>query len=341
MSLTRAQIDPVIADPPGGVPGAVSVIVPNYNHAHFLPQAVASHLGQTLMPLEVVVIDDGSTDDSERVLTGLCHSDPRVRVVRHASNLGVNAAMNTGLAAARGEFVCFCAADDRVTPEFLEHCAVILRAHPEAGLCFSDPAELDDETGSTRGFPLYLSIAPRLFDPGELGTLLERNFFSIPSHATLYRREKLRALGGFDPALRWHADWFANYHLGFRFGACYVPEILAYFRVSPDSYSTQRMRDEAAQQSVMVAMLTRLAIPENRDLFEHFSRCGILPEHSMRVLRWLREHPAGAEFLSQRLVQRLVMRDIWQRVMPMTPVQVRRLFRWLTGARTRRSLHRA
>src|SRR5712672_3062654 len=95
---------------------AVSVVIPAYNYAHYLPQAIDSVLSQTHSALEVIVVDDGSTDATPQVCTQ--YSDPRVRSIRQP-NAGLSAARNTGIREARFPCVAFLDADDRWQPTFL------------------------------------------------------------------------------------------------------------------------------------------------------------------------------------------------------------------------------
>jgi len=97
----------------------VSVVVPAYDVAAYLPDCLDSLLGQTLSDLEVVVVDDGATDDSGAVADAYAARDPRVRVV-HIENRGLGAARNEGIRHARGEYLGFCDADDVMTPRALE-----------------------------------------------------------------------------------------------------------------------------------------------------------------------------------------------------------------------------
>ena len=98
------------------LPDQVSVVIPAYNYAHFLPEAIASVLAQTWTDLELIVVDDGSTDNTPEVCAHC--TDPRFRTVRQV-NAGLSAARNTGIREARYPFVAFLDADDRWKPEFL------------------------------------------------------------------------------------------------------------------------------------------------------------------------------------------------------------------------------
>src|SRR6056297_2960635 len=102
----------------------VSVIIPTYNRAKTLLRAIDSALAQTIDDLEVVVVDDGSTDNTESVLAA--YDDPRVRPVIHETNQGANVARNTGLEHACGEYVAFLDSDDEWHPAKLERQLAVL-----------------------------------------------------------------------------------------------------------------------------------------------------------------------------------------------------------------------
>jgi glycosyltransferase involved in cell wall biosynthesis len=113
-----------MATEPAGSP-SVSVVIPTLNRGQHLPHAVASVLAQTVEDLEVVVVDDGSDPPVDAASVS---SDPRVRVVRHESNRGLAAALNTGVREARGRFVAHLDDDDRLLPRFLELSLAALEA---------------------------------------------------------------------------------------------------------------------------------------------------------------------------------------------------------------------
>jgi len=119
----------------------VSVIIPAYNSAQFITQAIQSVLAQTYTSYEILVVDDGSTDQTQAVV--LQHRD-RVVYIRQDNN-GPSAARNTGIRAARGEYICFLDADDTWTPNKLEAQVAFMEQHPELGLLFSDEEEGNDE----------------------------------------------------------------------------------------------------------------------------------------------------------------------------------------------------
>lgn len=313
----------------GEEPGAgqLSVVIPNYNHGRFLATAIAAHLEQKRPPLEVIVVDDASTDDSLRVIADLQARDPRVRLLRQDRNRRVNAAMNRGLAAACGDYVCFSAADDLVGPDFAAASLALLDASPAAAFAFCDPAETLGDTGIVREFPLYLSAAPAYLEAQRMVDIMRRAFFTISSNTAVYRRARLVDLGGFAEDLEWYADWWVNYVLAYRHGAAYIPRRLAWFRVSPHSYSAAGVQDAGAQRAVTARVLAMLQEPEFADVAPLFRRSGLMTEFSLRALGWLLSDPRGRRYLTAHLAFRMAGRGIWDGLRPLAPLGLRRWLR--------------
>jgi glycosyltransferase involved in cell wall biosynthesis len=116
-------------------PGRVTVIITTYNYARFVEEAIASVLAQTVADLQILVIDDGSTDDTPAVLGRI--RDSRLEVVR-TRNQGIGAARNEGLSRADGEFIAFLDADDRWKPEKLERQLHVLRTETDMAAVFTN-----------------------------------------------------------------------------------------------------------------------------------------------------------------------------------------------------------
>jgi len=118
----------------------VSVIIPTYNYGRFLAEAIASVQRQTVQDLEIIVVDDGSTDETPAVLSAI--REPRLRSLRIA-NGGISAARNTGLELATGEYLAFLDADDRWVPDKLERQLALMESEPGLGLVFSNFSRFD------------------------------------------------------------------------------------------------------------------------------------------------------------------------------------------------------
>lgn len=311
----------------------VSVIIPNYNHSAHVVSAINAFVKQTLPPDEIIVVDDASTDDSAERIARVAEKHREVRLVQRRSNGGPNVAIMDGLAEASGTYVCAAAADDRVAREFLERSVAVLEANPKAALCFSDPGELIGDSGMVREHSLGVSATAAYFPPDELSRIMTLNMFSISSNTVVYRRELLIAVGGFRPDLSYHADWFANLVLGFRHGACYEPQVLAYFRVRPGSYSWSGARDLAGQRQLLHRVIDLLRT-EYADIHERFRSSALIPEMRLRDVMWLLRSPSHRSYLTVRLAGRLLAREAWTHLRPLVPLTMRRRMRRVAGRLT-------
>jgi glycosyltransferase involved in cell wall biosynthesis len=128
----------------------VSVVIPCYNYGHFLPGAVGSVLTQEGVDIEVLVIDDCSTDGSADVAEALAARDQRVRIIRHRRNRGHIATYNEGLAQVRHEYTVLLSADDALTPGALARATALLDAHPSVGFVYGHPVTFEREVPPCR-----------------------------------------------------------------------------------------------------------------------------------------------------------------------------------------------
>ena len=191
----------------------VSVIIPTYNYGRYLGEAIDSALGQTLPPLEVIVVDDGSTDDTPQVLAS--YGD-RIRVVRQ-KNSGVAVARNSGIAAARGDYVAFLDADDVWLPRKLE-----------LQLALFDGAVGLVHCGVEFGTKVQL---PRINgDVADALLLLQPDVIHGPGSTVVVPTRVAQEIGGFDPTLPASEDWDFIYRVATRHRAAGVPEPLVRYR---------------------------------------------------------------------------------------------------------------
>lgn len=196
----------------------MTVVVTTYNHARFLSEALESVFRQTRQPDEVIVVDDGS-DDSPEEVTALY---PRARLIRQ-ENQGLSAARNTGLQAARGTFVLFLDADDRLTPIALETHLERFAAAPACAFVYGAYRLVGALPGGAR------DVALRKPGKDPYAGFLEGNLVGM--HGTvLYRRTALSAKGGFDSSLRACEDYDVYLRLAREHPVACGPEIVAEYR---------------------------------------------------------------------------------------------------------------
>ncbi len=222
----------------------LSVVIPNYNHGRYLPEALDAIISQSMKPDEVIIIDDASTDDSWGVISELACCHPGVRPLRNDENRGVVKSLNLGLRSAVGEYVYFAAADDLALTGLFAESLDLLKQYPEAALC-SALSTIIDETGRQRGiFPSPVACSHTAYiSPSKARKLLMGGGTWFMGNTAIYRRSALVEIGGFLEELESFSDGFACQVLALRYGACFIPKPLAAWRRSPYGYSSTTIRD--------------------------------------------------------------------------------------------------
>ena len=190
------------------MPPLVSVIVPAYNYARYLHDALASVRDQTYQVWECIVVDDASTDETAEVAQRWAKSDGRFRLVQHYINKGVSASRNRGIAEARGDFIQFLDADDRLLTEKIVRHVRFLEEHPDTGVVYSEgwffrDANPERLTPSMHG-TLSRSIMARV--NGDAWEKLQ-HYNILPTPCALLRRGVVERAGGFTETSAGFEDW--------------------------------------------------------------------------------------------------------------------------------------
>jgi len=241
---------------------ALSVVMPNYNHAEFLPASVAAILSQLRLPDEIVIVDDGSTDQSRSVLERMAAAEPRIRLIFNSKNSGAIPSINKGLQIARGKYVCLMAADDLAYPEFFLRAMDAFKRFPDAALfCAEADVQLMDEAqkpGQKRPV-IRPSNKLRAFNPAEAKQLLRYNDNFIVPLATVFRRDLLLSEGSFDLDLGSMADGFLSRRLALKYGFCFAPVTVVKWQVRNDSLSRTSSSNSKAVLSLLAKAESRIS----------------------------------------------------------------------------------
>jgi glycosyltransferase involved in cell wall biosynthesis len=209
----------------------VSVVMPVHNPGRFLDAAILSIRTQSLADLELILVDDGSTDGSGQVLRRHAAADPRLSVLSIPHG-GVATALNRGLAAARADLVARMDADDEAKPERLERQAAVLRARPEVAVLGSGMEAIDGEGRVTgRSVPTA--------DPAEIREgLLRANYMAHPT--VMMRRHVVLAAGGYRPAFTASEDYDLWLRLSEHHDLSNLPDLLLRYRGHDGQISGRR-----------------------------------------------------------------------------------------------------
>ncbi len=277
----------------------VSIIIPCYNQGRFLDTAICSALMQQHADLEVIVINDGSTDDTERIARRH-EEDSRFRLISQ-TNAGLPAARNRGIRESRGAFLNFLDSDDWLEPAMVRSLVSVLAENPDYDLAYCDvqiaPPERSPEN------PYSVGKARQVVNGDIFDSLILGGYF--PPQTVLVRRSVLDHIGFFDEALGGHADydlWLRAAAQGHR--ALYVDRKLAHYRMHGDNMSLNWTHMQTTRRASLAKIARlfpdRLAEAVNRmieDREEMYRAHHWLNDHYLELKRWVDELQQGKDWL--------------------------------------------
>lgn len=239
----------------------ISVVVPAYDSSRTIGQTIASILGQLGADLELIVVDDGSTDETAAIVESVRDRDGRVELIRR-ENGGTAAARNTGWRAASAPLIAFLDDDDLWMPGYLAGVAAALSANPDAGFAHADAYLFDESVGRIRrltSFEHYEPIPAYIPPAPLLERLVRENFVLSP---VTIRASVLAELGGFDRGLSGTDDWDMWMRIAAAgHGSTHPPRPLILQRDRPDSQS----KDETLMYRNAIATLEKLVATNDLD----------------------------------------------------------------------------
>ncbi|MFN0065284.1 MAG: glycosyltransferase family 2 protein [Chlamydiales bacterium] len=260
----------------------LSIIIPNYNYAHFLPAAIESFLSESFGDFELLVVDDASTDNSRDVIERYIRQDKRVRALFHEKNLKACKTTTNGITASTGEYIHACSADDTRLPGFLTTPMRILLQNRDISLTCSDFALLEGETVSSS--PLLQGISsPLFFPPQKISSLFAHSHFWVPGHTTCVRKKTFLRYSGYNETLHAHSDWFLFHQIALHEGVAYIPESKALLRIHGNSHYAPTKKNT---KEAHINLLELLQDPHERELFRKSALLGfIFRQQSSYALR--------------------------------------------------------
>lgn len=321
----------------------VSVVIPCYNYGRFLPAAVASALDQSGVDVDVLIVDDCSTDDSALVAERLAADDPRISVLLHEANRGHIQTYNDGLEKVTGDYVVLLSADDLLTKDSLTRAVALMEVEPSVGLVYGPVADF----GDVAPLPGARRVTWSVWSGREwLGHVCRRGRNIIVNPEAVMRSDLLHALGGYDPEHPHAADmllWMraaaradvgrvngpvqAGYriHGGNMHSTVYAGAVTdlqharrtfeAFFSEHPDERLAASARHHLAREALLVASRQQADSIDScaAAALACASDSGASSRRSWRRLRRRQEHLSAPERLVVRLADDLRWRVRWQR----------------------------
>ncbi len=251
----------------------VSVVLPTYNYARYLPESVGSVLSQTYPHYEVIVVDDGSTDNTKDVLNPFMQ---RIKYIKLEQNKGLPVARNTGIQSARGKYIAFIDADDFWLPEKLQTEIEYFDKQRNAGMVYSKHVNIDEN-----GRVIDADVKKRLPSGNIFIQLFSEQNFVIAS-SVVVRKNVFETTGLFDEQLVNCQDWDMWLRIAFYFNIAGINKTLVKYRHNPHSLSKNRNNVLKYQKIIIDKMYNSFKDKENglheklykKRLASHYAKVG-------------------------------------------------------------------
>ncbi|RSL17545.1 glycosyl transferase family 2 [Edaphobacter aggregans] len=256
----------------------VDVIIPSFNAAHYLPAAIESVVSQTFDDWQILLVDDGSTDNTAEVIAPFLERlGSKFKYIKQ-NNRGLPAARNTAIKASTAEFLALLDADDVWLPCRLSESLKAFAERPQAGLAYGLVTTIDPEGQLGRTF----AGNPR-YAEGNIAPYIYMRKVELPCPTMTFRRKCVDEVGLFDETMRATEDRDLWLRIALRYEVAFVPKVIAHYRISPGSMSTDPNRMLRAQLQF---------------INKHYGApgCGILA----RQISWARAYKQRADALKSQ-----------------------------------------
>ena len=278
-----------------------SIILCNYNHAQYLRQSLPAILDQFRDCDELLLVEDGSTDESLEVMRQHVAERSNVRILVNEENRGVVWSGNRALAISGGDYVAWWSADDLVLDGIFDAAAATLRKFPGAGILATETIVetiSNDAVVDTKTYRFGLDDCGYL-SASDFVAENKRRYLWLSSSGLFLRRDALLAGGGWREELSWLTDWFSVYVTALRHGVAYVETPFSVNRARLDSFGRRAARERATRQPVIERFFDLLSISEYSDVRASLRRCPLVISHALgdRVLLDLLRRPHDWDLL--------------------------------------------
>ncbi|MFC0408645.1 glycosyltransferase family 2 protein [Roseomonas elaeocarpi] len=298
---------PTVAQGPAGAAGTapgtgrVSVVIPLYNHARYIGEAVRSVLSQGPVLRELIVVDDGSRDDSAAVMAGLARTDPRIVFWSHP-NRGAHATLNAGIHRATGDYVAILNSDDSFEPGRLDRLVALLEGDAGADLAASSISFMNGE-GAAIENAWHAEALAELERSGDMAAALINGNFLMTTSNFVFRRSLVEEVGGFAPLRYAHDLDFALRLLARGRRIVLSPEKLLRYRMH-DSNTISESHDRVRLEWAAVTAFFLHAIWDRPDAPPVDWACAraltevtdrhLLTRPVLLLMAWFRRHPSDS-----------------------------------------------
>ena len=287
----------------------ISVVMANYNYGKYIGEAIDAIVKQSFRPTEFIIIDDGSTDNSVSIIKKFQIEYPWIKLIQNKKNIGGHNAINIALNEATGDYIYSAASDDKILPGFIEKSMNLLSENTKAGLSCSDYIVNVGKINYKK--KLNLSNKPQYYSPEESVRLfMKHDFTPIIANSTIIKRSALLEAGGYMPKHKWSCDTFAHHVVTFRYGFCYIPEVLTFVRAHAAQYGASSAKNSKLERELIRTLMDSIQTSPYRDVLMKFERTAPFSVSPWDVLMVVISNKKYHKFMSFKLLRFAILEPI-------------------------------
>jgi glycosyltransferase involved in cell wall biosynthesis len=266
----------------------ISVIIPNYNHAKYLPECLDALLSQSYKADEILIVDDGSTDNSIEVIESFQRKAPEIVLVKNEKNCGVHHTFNKSLHLVKNKLIAGFSADDFILPGFFEKAMGLYSQNDQLAIVFADNVNFyDKKPYQFMSNKVHICSEPKIFYPKEFIELTRKTNFYIASCACIYNKDIVLRYGAYRQELLSLTDYYLNAQIAFRHPIGYIPENLSAYRLSSTSYGASIRFAWKKRLGLLDTIMTYIMKKEDKAFKRSFLRSGLLSFNGYFMLLYL------------------------------------------------------
>ena len=266
-----------------------SVIIPLYNKAPYVAKAIQSVLAQTFSDYELIVVDDGSKDDSATIASQIIEGRQNCRLI-HQDNMGVSMARNNGVATSHGDYLCFLDADDWWEPTFLEEMSQLIEEFPEAGIYGVNYTIVNETKHKTRVAQIGVEEG---FEKGYINycqAYAKTMYMPLTSISVAIPRAVFDEMGGFPQDIKLGEDFLLWIRIVLKYKVAFLNKPLAYYNQDVDSLSSGTHRIDYDPDAFMTFYFDQFAAAEREDkdvkvLLDRLRVCSLMSFRKQNLYR--------------------------------------------------------
>ncbi len=283
----------------------ISIITASYNYENYIRETIESVLAQTYTDWELIIVDDGSEDNSVDVIRGYCEKDSRIRLYRHQDlkNHGLGETIQLGIEKSNNDWIVFLEADDTISADYLAKKLAIIEQNPQVGFIFNDVKLFGNEE-RIKEYDEYFKKIHNLFNRKTFPCNLLKDFAEVnlvPTFSCVMVRKKFLLSLDFNSPVKPLLDYYLLIQIAKKTDLYYLPEKLTNWRMHKGSYVTKTVNAGDFQQFLFKIKRKRMILTSNKfslrfllvvvlDFFDYVRRQIIrihLKEHRIFILgRW-------------------------------------------------------